>query len=181
MLSGRVFHSTAWVEWHNIRRLNALNVPTMRPVIFAESMLGLWERASLLCTEQVMGESLERWIPANWAKAVETFGFCWRKQTVTQLADLVARLHAGCLCHRDLYTSHIFIDVAKDGKVRFCLIDLQRMIRPWLRRRRWWVKDLAALAASARTMAAPTGAAPIWRRRRSAPEISRVRTACGSC
>ena len=44
------------------------------------------------------------------------------------------------LCHRDLYTSHIFVKVEPDGQACFHLIDLQRMLRLWLRRRRWQVQ-----------------------------------------
>lgn len=149
ILSGNPLHSTAWVEWDNIRRLEELGVPTMRPAAFAEKMVGPWELASLLCTEQVPGESLEKWLPTSWDSSVEVFGFGWRRSVIEQLARIVRRMHDGRLCHRDLYTSHIFVDLREDGAARFHLIDLQRMIRPWLRGWRWWVKDLAALGASA--------------------------------
>jgi len=124
-------------------------VPTMQPVAFAEQMAGIWELGSVLCTEQVPGESLERWLPASWPAAVRTFGPAWRVRVVTELAQLVRRMHQANLCHRDLYTSHIFVRVAADGGTCFHVIDLQRMFRPRLRKRRWRVKDLAALAASA--------------------------------
>lgn len=142
-------HGTAWVEWNNIRRLRAAGVPTMRPVAFAEQMAGPWEIGSLLCTEQVAGESLEKWLPAGWERAVGAWGAAWRGRVVVQLAEMVGRMHAANLCHRDLYTCHIFIKVEPDGRVSFRLIDLQRMFRVRLRKRRWWVKDLAALGASA--------------------------------
>ncbi len=146
---GSLRHGTAWIEWRNIRRLVAAGVPTMRPIAFAETMAGPRESGSLLCTEQVAGEALERWLPAQWNAAVAKFGFAWRKRFVEDLAATVRRLHGANLCHRDLYTSHIFVAIGADGTVRFSLIDLQRMFRVRLRRRRWWIKDLAALAASA--------------------------------
>lgn len=149
IFSGCLRRSTAMAEWDNIRRLESLGVPTMRVAVFAEKMIGPWELGSLLCTEQVPGESLEKWLPVRWEASVEIFGFTWRKNALQQLAKIVWRMHGGRLCHRDLYTSHIFVDVGEDGTTRFHLIDLQRMIRLRLRTRRWWVKDLAALAASA--------------------------------
>ena len=142
-------HGTAWIEWNNIRRLQAIGVPTMRPIAFAEKVAGIWELGSLLCTEQVPGESLEKWLPKAWKGEAARFGQPWRAQAVKQLAGMIRRLHAAALCHRDLYTSHIFVKVEQDGKVCFHLIDLQRMFRAGLRKRRWFVKDLAALAASA--------------------------------
>jgi hypothetical protein len=149
MLLGAWRHSTAWLEWNNILRLQAAGVPTMRPIAFAEKMAGFWELGSLLCTEQVPGESLEKWLPAGWPAAARTFGPAWRKRAVAELAQLVRRIHQANLCHRDLYTSHIFVRVEPDGRTCFYLIDLQRMFRLGLRKRRWRVKDLAALAASA--------------------------------
>jgi len=151
MLSGSLWHGTAWVEWKNIRRLNALGVPTMRAAVYAEKMAGPWELGSLLCTDQVPGESLEKWLPRCWETIARVRGLGWRRQVIEQLARIVRRLHDSRLCHRDLYTCHVFVDVDQEGGTRFSLIDLQRMIRPILRRRRWWIKDLAALAASAPT------------------------------
>lgn len=149
MLLGAWRHGTAWIEWNNILRLQAAGVPTMRPIAFAEKVAGIWELGSLLCTEQVPGESLEKWLPAGWPAAVQTFGTAWRRRVVADLAALVRRMHQANLCHRDLYTSHVFVRVEPDGRARFHVIDLQRMFRLGLRKRRWRVKDLAALAASA--------------------------------
>ncbi len=142
-------HGTAWTEWSNIQRLEEIGVPTMRPIAFAEKVAAGWEVASLLCSEQVPGESLERWLPVGWQSAVETFGAVWRRQAVSQLAGIVQRMHAAALFHRDLYTSHVFVQVEPDGRTLFHLIDLQRMLRARFRQRRWRVKDLAALAGSA--------------------------------
>jgi hypothetical protein len=142
-------HGTAWIEWNNIRRLEVIGVGTMRPIAFAEKVAAGWEVGSLLCTEQVQGESLEKWLPREWQAAAETFGPAWRQRAVRELAGVVARLHGGNLCHRDLYTCHIFMEVDAEARVCFRLIDLQRMFRVRLRKRRWRVKDLAALGASA--------------------------------
>lgn len=66
------------------------------------------------------------------------------RSRVRRLAELVRRLHAIPMCHRDLYFCHIF--VRREDEALF-LIDLQRLVGgPGRRlRRRWLVKDLAAL------------------------------------
>jgi heptose I phosphotransferase len=142
-------HGTAWIEWNNIRRLGAIGVGTMRPIALVEQVVAGWEVGSLLCTEQVAGESLERWLPRKWVAATAEFGPGWRRGVVVELAEVVRRLHGGGLCHRDLYTCHMFIDIKADGGACFHLIDLQRMLRVGIVRRRWFIKDLAALGASA--------------------------------
>lgn len=61
-------------------------------------------------------------------------------------AEVAGRLHAAGLHHRDLYLCHFLFDEA--GEVR--LIDAARVRKlPWLRRRRWIVKDLAQFRYSA--------------------------------
>ena len=67
-------------------------------------------------------------------------------EAALELARLVADFHRAGFVHRDLYLSHIFIcNTGKPTDETFCLIDLQRVFRPKFRRRRWMVKDLAAL------------------------------------
>ena len=59
----------------------------------------------------------------------------------------MARLHQSGYVHRDLYTSHIYMDSA-DGEMQLYLIDVARMFRPRCRVLRWRVKDLAQLKYS---------------------------------
>ena len=68
-----------------------------------------------------------------------------RRRAVQAVADLVRRLHACGLVHKDLYLCHLF--VRKRG-AEITLIDLARVTRT--RSRRLRVKDLAALVHSAR-------------------------------
>ena len=97
----------------------------------------------------------------------------FKNRLAADLAGLVARLHASRLVHRDLYLSHVFIDEDADGAARLCLIDLQRVIRPRLRWRRWMIKDLAALDYS--TPAAAASSADrlrFWLRYRGAQSLT---------
>jgi hypothetical protein len=81
------------------------------------------------------------------------------RRLLADTADLVARFHGRGYIHRDLYLSHIFYDpsAADAGVPGLCLIDLQRVLRPRWRKRRWIVKDLASLDYSTpRTIASTT-------------------------
>jgi hypothetical protein len=82
------------------------------------------------------GISLERWCAGNTRLLPPA--------VLHEVAVLVAKFHALGLAHRDLYLSHIFGDGLDTAAPQLTLIDLQRVVR--LRgRRRWLVKDLAAL------------------------------------
>jgi hypothetical protein len=59
-------------------------------------------------------------------------------------------LHEAGVCYRDLYWNHVFaVDPFGDSSPTF--LDVERVFRPRWRRRRWVVKDLAGLQASAPT------------------------------
>ena len=68
-----------------------------------------------------------------------------RRARLAALGELVARLHAAGWYHRDLYLHQVV--VRPDGEL--CLFDLGRARRERRPRVRWFVKDLAALLASA--------------------------------
>lgn len=66
---------------------------------------------------------------------------------VAPLAALVARLHEAGWYHRDLYLQHLVLtDESDSGLV---LLDVGRARHGRRVRRRWWIKDLAALQHSA--------------------------------
>jgi len=149
---GHFMLSTAGIEWRNARLLAAANVATAEPVAFGHAMLGPWERRSFVLLGEVEGESLEQWVPKYLSPADRESDLRRRRALVDELARFVARFHASGFVHRDLYLSHLFIrnveagvPAHSSGGVAFTLIDLQRAFRPSWRRRRWVVKDLAAL------------------------------------
>ena len=67
------------------------------------------------------------------------------QRLITATAALISRLHRQGYIHRDLYLSHVFYDPSSPMERSLRLIDLQRVIRPRWRFRRWIVKDLASL------------------------------------
>ena len=150
------WHSRAWWEFTTCARLAEAYVPVPRAVGVAESMRGPWERRSVVVLEAAPGDAFERvWPRACAAGARVTRGLA-RHDIVIRLARLVSAFHQTGMCHRDLYLCHVFVDLDFEGgrPPAFTLIDLARAFRPWWRRMRWIIKDLAQLDSSARQIGA---------------------------
>lgn len=150
--SGTGHLSTAGVEWRNARDLARAGVRAAEAVAFGEQMRGPLEVRSCILLGEVSGVSLEKWVPAQLPPMSAEADLGGRRQLLDGLARFVARFHAAGFVHRDLYLCHIFFDAepavesgGAEAEQRFCLIDLQRVFRPKWRKRRWAVKDLAAL------------------------------------
>jgi tRNA A-37 threonylcarbamoyl transferase component Bud32 len=118
-------------------------------VAYAEKMAGGFEIASVLMTQGIIGQSLEKFVPKHFARIPDRQELVKRRAWIRQLAGLVRRFHQAGFCHRDLYLSHIFICFKKNGHPVFYLIDLARAFKTGWRKNRWIVKDLAALNYSA--------------------------------
>lgn len=119
-------------ELHNLLALAeaGLRVPT--PVAAGEADAG-GRRRSFVALRQLAGRPLSE-LPTPDGPAA-------RRALLEQLAGLVGRLHRAGFWHRDLYACNVF--VAPEG---LGLLDCERVGRREGRpRRRWRVKDLAAL------------------------------------
>ncbi len=66
-----------------------------------------------------------------------------------KLGELARTFQDGGFIHKDFYLKHIFV-VEHDSDWDLHLIDLQRVLGPRKHRQRWYLKDLSALAHSAR-------------------------------
>jgi len=131
-------------EWNAISQLRASGFNTATPVaVGQERHAGIVTRSFLLTAEIVGGIAAHDYTRKLDAKS--------RGKLSAQIADLTRRFHAAGFVHQDHYLSHIFIVPAKKDGVepQFFYIDLQRLIRPRLLRKRWVVKDLGMLAYSA--------------------------------
>lgn len=129
---------TAWTEWYWLRELARAGIPAAEPIAYGAEMIGWWERRSAVVMKAVEGVSLERWCARHAGRRLP-------RAVAIRLAELVARFHALGIAHRDLYLSHIFGADLDTAAPQLSIIDLQRVLRTGLRRRRWLVKDLAAL------------------------------------
>lgn len=141
--------STAWRETRFAMRLTRLGIPTIRLVAFGEKMWGPWERASFAISEEIPGESLESLAVRVLSGQAPAPSWHDRVEIIRQLAMIAALLHRNRLFHRDLYLSHVFWSRNRCGEIILWLIDLARMLERPACRRRWQIKDLAALHYSA--------------------------------
>lgn len=141
---GRV--SSAMLEQRNIAGLDAAGVPTPGWAAAGERMRGEQEEASALLMPEARGQSLEKWV-YGWARSGGVPAPRMRHAIVRELAAITRRMHDAGYCHRDLYLSHVFLEIGQNGP-ELCLIDLARVTRARRLSFRRRVKDLAALEYS---------------------------------
>lgn len=143
------FADEAMQEWRALHEVRTLGISTAVPIAVGQDRRGGLVRRSFLMTAEI-------------PDAVE--GHTWmaqlpppeRARFLRQIAKLAQRFHGAGLVHKDFYVGHIL--VAPDhGNANLFLIDLQRVIRPTIFRRRWRLKDLGAMAYSTLNAGATPG------------------------
>jgi hypothetical protein len=130
------------------------HIAAAEPVAFGEQMIGPWERRSAVLIAGAPGQSLERWVQSHPERVSPVLR--------DHLARFVQRFHHAGYVHRDLYLSHIFLDLHGANDPSFRLIDVLRVHKPRWRRQRWFVKDLAALNYSTPAGVATTADRVRW-------------------
>lgn len=133
-------------EVRALERCAALAIPTPALAAWGVSGANPAARRSFVVTEALDGaERLSARLAREAPPEVR-----FRRALARRLGELVARLHAAGLAHRDLYLDHVFLRPSVDGGFELFLLDLHRARPSSPARRRWRVKDLAALFGSAR-------------------------------
>lgn len=131
-------------EYHAIRLLEKLGVPTMTPAAYASRGLNPASVESFLITEEITGAvSLEDYC-RDWERIPPPSRE--KKRLVRRLARTAAAMHDHGLNHRDCYICHFLL---KKSTGELHVIDLHRA---QIRRRipyRYRVKDVAGLYFSA--------------------------------
>ncbi len=138
--------SPAEVELANIRSLHDAGIATIARAVGGSEPGRLGPRRSYILMAAVPGEALEQ----SFEPFLDTHGLDSEpvRRLTGALADLVRRFHRAGFVHRDLYTSHLYLDDATD-EPSLHMIDVARVFTPHQRRFRWQVKDLAQLKYSA--------------------------------
>ena len=133
-------------EWNSIHRLHDLGVDTMHGVGFGEKGINPLTKTSFIITEDLTPTiSLEDYC-ANWT--VNPPGVKIKRMIIKRVADMVRKMHAGGINHRDCYICHFLLHLPFNGSedhLKISVIDLHRaQIRSKVPRR-WRDKDLIGL------------------------------------
>lgn len=130
-------------EWDNIRELAQQNLKVPEAMAVGWGMVKKHAVAFVMMKE-VPGQQADHFIEANFSGPDDIK----LKPFVEQLAVYAAGFHQLGYNHRDFYLCHTFVQKNKDTYLLH-LIDLQRVQKRRVLRRRWLVKDLAQLNYSA--------------------------------
>jgi heptose I phosphotransferase len=142
-LFARGFDSMASREWHVVKRLHEIGIPTMRLAACIEELeQGRVIRAAFITVGLAAPRSLQRLLLEDFSQYPQPR----RRQSLAHnLGAMLRDMHAGGVNHRDFYMVHLRVD-HRDG---LHLTDLNRADIRKRVTRRWRVKDLAALLHSA--------------------------------
>jgi len=145
---GRRSSSPAHVEWDAIGMLRKTGFDVPAPVAFGEDiqLLGV-PRRSFIITREVVGSQLDDLLADGFPNPRGLSEREARDAVLRDVAGMVRRFHASGFYHKDLYCCHLIVtEDPRWGRPYF--IDLERVDRDFPPRRRWFVKDLAALLHS---------------------------------
>lgn len=132
----------ALCEWNALCALRAAGFAAAQPIALGQARRGgIVQRSFLLTAEIVNGVAGH--------DHLRTLHPTERRQLAHEIGALARRFHQAGFAHRDFYLSHIFVVPSVSVGRELFLIDLQRLFRPRLFRRRWIVKDLAQLGYTA--------------------------------
>ena len=137
--------SPARHEWSALMALRRTGFDVPDPVAFGETPTP-WGRPprSFVITSEVPGPPLDALLADGYPDPHGLGERGARDAVLRDVAGMVRRFHAAGFYHKDLYPCHLVVaDDPRWGRPHF--IDLERVERSHPPRRRWLVKDLAAL------------------------------------
>lgn len=146
LLSGKLPVLGADREWRAIHDLQKVGVDTMHGVAFGQKGLNPVKRTSFIITEDIAPAiSLEDYC-RDWIKVPPPVTV--KRMLIERVAEMVQKMHAIGINHRDCYICHFLLHLPFDGKkenLKLSIIDLHRA---QFRKRvpsRWRNKDLIGL------------------------------------
>jgi heptosyltransferase-2 len=145
-LSHHNHRSEAFREFDAVNKLTERGINTPKVIGYGEQRNAFFETRSFIIIEKIPdAESLERKLPNCFEGPANIEKLEQRRDFIVQAAHFIKKFHDTNNRHRDLYLSHIFYD----EKGKFYLIDLARVFRPILMRKRFQIKDIAQVYYSA--------------------------------
>lgn len=153
LLKLRIPVTGARTEFNALQKLAELGVDSMRPVAFGVRGLNPAHQESFLITEELSNtESLEDYFSRTIKQPLSQLPRLQLKRSIIErVADMVRRMHAGGLNHRDCYLVHFLLHLNPPPSPKALKVSLIDLHRTQIRSRvpiRWRNKDLAALAYS---------------------------------
>lgn len=133
-------------EWRKMLLLRTHNFLTAVPIA-----VGQLQRAGIVTSSFLLQQEIPGGLPTDdyivqrlaSAPLQRKWGLC------KKLGELARAFQDAGFIHKDFYLKHIFV-VERADDWDLYLIDLQRVLGPRTHRQRWYLKDLSALAHSAR-------------------------------
>ncbi|MGP1939255.1 MAG: lipopolysaccharide core heptose(I) kinase RfaP [Arsenophonus sp. ET-DL9-MAG3] len=133
-------------EWKAIHRLIDEGIDTVNAKAFGQNGINFLSRKSFIITEALISTiSLETYC-ANWKNSVPKFST--KKLLIRRIAEMMRKMHACSINHRDCYICHFLLHLPFDGdekKLKISIIDLHRAHIRWRAPKRWKNKDLIGL------------------------------------
>ena len=144
-LSGKKPILGAMTEVSAIQKLDAIGIPTTPLVAYGQQGCNPASMRSFVITEDLGDiDSLED-ICADWQANPPDAAF--KRKIIIAMAQLAAKLHGAGLCHRDFYLCHFALKKAElaQGKIKYYLLDLHRMLQGQQPNSSAVMKDIAGL------------------------------------
>ena len=142
--------SDGLTEWDNIELLRSQGIPCSLAVAAGGGIIDGAPCGFLITAAVPDAIPLDDFLASRCRVTSNSLPCACKRRLIGKLADLARRLHRGGYHHKDLYLCHVFVNQNTPLDSPLVLIDLQRVGRARWFRRRWVIKDLAALNYSAR-------------------------------
>lgn len=137
-------------EWRNILKFNESNLPTMTPIaVGMRRRISLWNESFLLTQGIPHAKILEQQLEDYFYPPLDRIRLQQKRLLITKLAALTKRMHGEGFKHQDFYLCHILLNFSVPDDPLLYIADLHRVRRKKKNKRRWQIKDLAALNYSA--------------------------------
>ena len=131
--------------------MRLLGLPAVRPVAYGARRAGHFVTACFLITEEVPEACNLTTFARDVSAGRRTLRHDQRKRIVCRFADEVVRLHAAGFAHGQLFWRNVLIRFGLSGEPEFFFLDVRPRHggRRLGRGRRWWLRELSCLTASA--------------------------------